>query len=147
MDRRQNNRMLINAVYHAIAVPTAMRNRVTKTMTVALLLGKPWEILSTSHIHMPAVQTCKFVPDDSSTAVPLQRTDAQWGAANPLSRWRKMQSLLFLSLLACQHTKTNVLGGSQRKWSDGHTDWQQTSKLPALWHLELILRKICRNIL
>ena len=73
-------------------------------MSVALLLGKPWGILSTSHIHMPAVQTCKLVPDDSSTAVPLQRTDVQRGAASPLFCWRKMQPLLFLSLLVCQHT-------------------------------------------
>ena len=47
VDRRQNNRMLRQCplgiarrlLYHAIAVPTAMRNRVTKTMSVAPPLG------------------------------------------------------------------------------------------------------------
>ena len=47
VDRRQNNRMLRQCPsgiaqrppHHAIAVPTAMRNRVTKTMSVALPLG------------------------------------------------------------------------------------------------------------
>ena len=47
VDRRQNNRMLRQRplgiaqqlVYYAIAVPTAVRNRVTKTMSVAPLLG------------------------------------------------------------------------------------------------------------
>ena len=46
VDRRQNNRMLRQCpvgiaqqlVYHAIAVPTAVRNRVTKTMSVVPLL-------------------------------------------------------------------------------------------------------------
>ena len=47
VDRRQNNRMLRQCpvgitrqlVYYAIAVPTAVRNRVTKTMSVAPPLG------------------------------------------------------------------------------------------------------------
>ena len=49
VDRRQNNRMLIKAVsvrhcavsipHHVVAVPTAMQNRVTKTMSVAPPLG------------------------------------------------------------------------------------------------------------
>ena len=45
VDRRQNNRMLRRCPsgiaqrppHHAIAVPTAMQNRVTKTMSVAIL--------------------------------------------------------------------------------------------------------------
>ena len=47
MDRRQNDRMLRQCPpgtaqqlpYHAVAVLTAMRNRVTKTMSVAPPLG------------------------------------------------------------------------------------------------------------
>ena len=47
VDRRQNNRMLRQCalgiaqqlLYYAIAVPTAMQNRVTKTMSVAPPLG------------------------------------------------------------------------------------------------------------
>ena len=47
VDRRQNNRMLRQCPsgiaqrpqYHAIAVPIAMQNRVTETMSVAPLLG------------------------------------------------------------------------------------------------------------
>ena len=47
VDRRQNNRMLRQCPpgivqqlpYHAVAVPTAIRNRVTKTMSVAPPLG------------------------------------------------------------------------------------------------------------
>ena len=47
MDRRQNNRMLRQCPsgiaqrpqHHAIAVPTAMQNRFTKTMSVAPPLG------------------------------------------------------------------------------------------------------------
>ena len=47
VDRRQNNKVLRQCplaiaqqlVHYAIAVSTAVRNRVTKTMSVALLLG------------------------------------------------------------------------------------------------------------
>ena len=47
VDRRQNNRMFRQCPsgiaqqlpYHAISVPTAMQNRVTKTMSVAPPLG------------------------------------------------------------------------------------------------------------
>ena len=48
VDRRQNNRMLIRLCpsgiaqrppHHVIVVPTAMQNRVTKTMSVAPPLG------------------------------------------------------------------------------------------------------------
>ena len=47
VDRRQNNKMLRQCPsgiaqrpqHHAIAVPTAMRNRVTKTMSVVPPLG------------------------------------------------------------------------------------------------------------
>ena len=50
MDRRQNKRMLRQCPsgiaqrppHHAIAVPTAMQNRVTKTMSVALPMGNNW---------------------------------------------------------------------------------------------------------
>ena len=47
LDRRQNNRMLrqcpsgiaLRPPHHAIAVPTAIQNRVTKTMSAAPPLG------------------------------------------------------------------------------------------------------------
>ena len=50
VDRRQNNRMLRQCPsgiaqrppHHAIAVPTATQNRVTKTMAVAPPLGNNW---------------------------------------------------------------------------------------------------------
>ena len=50
VDRRQNNKMLRQCPsgiaqrppHHAIAVPTAMQNRVTKTMSVAPPLGNNW---------------------------------------------------------------------------------------------------------
>ena len=68
VDRRQNNKMLRQCPsgvaqrppHHAIAVPTAMQNRVTKTMSVAPPFGKQLRqkksnSLSIAQLHLPAL--------------------------------------------------------------------------------------------
>ena len=76
VDRRQNNRMLKQCPsgiaqrlpHHAIAVPTAMQNRVTKTISVAPPLGDNWSKRS------PALKP-------SSTSLLLISSGLTWGSS------------------------------------------------------------------
>ena len=93
LDRRQNSRMLIRQCpsgiaqrppHHATAVPTAMQNRATKTMSVAPPLGSNWSKRS------PTLK-----PSSTSLLLISSRLSSSWESSSPPSSWSCLDSVFF----------------------------------------------------
>ena len=86
---RQNHRMLWQcpssiAQCHTIAVPTAMQNRVTMTMSVAPLLGNNWNRRS---------PTLSLWPNTTSLLLLSSGLASSWESSSPPSSWSRLAGL------------------------------------------------------
>ena len=111
VDRRQNNKMLRQRPsgiaqqlpYHAIAVPTAVQSRVTKTMSVAPPLGNSGSerspALKPSSTSLLLISSGLSWGSSTSSLLlisldPQKRLTSSWESSSPPSSWFK-QNFLF----------------------------------------------------
>ena len=96
VDRRQNKRMLRQCSsgiaqrppHHAIAVPTAMQNRVT--MSVAPPLGNNWSVRSPTLSLQPSATSLLFISSGLASS---------WESSSPPSSWSRLDSVLNINEL------------------------------------------------